>query len=175
MYVPFSMDKELKGPWKLLEGEDNCYAKDPNNGGAAWIMQYTADKLFDGEITAGHEWISWFATQIEFPITFVVDMGQRQVFTKFRISDYSTHQGNYRDYEIYTAEEYSGASTQWNLVASGKRDFNWTGVPTPYDYAVQKTIAGRYLKFVIVKPEYAQTGDYLYGRGKLADVQGLGF
>ena len=48
MYVPFSMDKELKGPWKLLEGEDNCYAKDPNNGGAAWIMQYTADKLFDG-------------------------------------------------------------------------------------------------------------------------------
>ena len=35
MYVPFSMDKELKGPWKLLEGEDNCYAKDPNNGGAA--------------------------------------------------------------------------------------------------------------------------------------------
>ena len=52
MYVPFSMDKELKGPWKLLEGEDNCYAKDPNNGGAAWIMQYTADKLFDGEITA---------------------------------------------------------------------------------------------------------------------------
>ena len=78
-------------------------------------------------------------------------------------------------HEIYTAEEYSGASTQWNLVASGKRDFNWTGVPTPYDYAVQKTIAGRYLKFVIVKPEYAQTGDYLYGRGKLADVQGLGF
>lgn len=65
---------------------------------------YTADKLFDGEITAGHEWISWFATQIEFPITFVVDMGQRQVFTKFRISDYSTHQGNYRDYEIYTAK-----------------------------------------------------------------------
>lgn len=44
-------------------------------------------------------------------------------------------------------------------------------MPTPYDYAVQKTIAGRYLKFVIVKPEYAQTGDYLYGRGKLADVQ----
>lgn len=174
MYVPFTMDKELKGPWALLEGEENCYAKDPNNGGAAWIMQYTADKLFDGEITAGHEWISWFATPIEFPITFVVDMGQRQVFTNFLISDYSTHQGNLREYEIYTAEEYDGANTQWNLVASGKRSYGWTGVATVYDFPVQKHFAGRYLKFQIMKAE-STVGDYLYGRGKLADVQGVGF
>lgn len=33
MYVPFSMDKELKGPWKLLEGEDNCYAKTRTTAG----------------------------------------------------------------------------------------------------------------------------------------------
>lgn len=175
MYVPFTMDKELKGPWTLLEGEENCYARDPNNGGAAWIMQYTADKLFDGEITAGHEWISWFATQIEFPITFVVDMGTRQVFTNFLISDYSTHQGNLREYEIYTAEEYDGENTQWNLVASGKRSYyGWTGVATVYDYPVQKYFAGRYLKFQIMKAE-STVGDYLYGRGKLADVQGVGF
>lgn len=176
MYIPVTMDKELKGPWTLLEGEGNCYAKDPNNGGAAWIMQYTADKLFDGEITPGHEWISWFATQIEFPITFVVDMGQRQVFTNFRISDYSTHQGNYREYEIYTADEYDGANTQWNLVASGKRDYGWTGVATVYDYPVQKYTPGRYLKFQILKAEYNMAaGDYVFGRGKLADVQGVGF
>ena len=72
------MDKELK-PVEITRGEDNCYAKDPNNGGAAWIMQYTATNCSMGEITAGHEWISWFATQIEFPITFVVDMDSGSV------------------------------------------------------------------------------------------------
>lgn len=174
MYIPVTMDKELKGPWTLLEGEGNCYARDPLAPG--WASGYTADKLFDGEITPGHEWISWFATQIEFPITFVVDMGQRQVFTNFKISDYSTHQGNYREYEIYTADEYDGANTQWNLVASGKRDYNWTGVATVYDYPVQKYTPGRYLKFQILKAEYNMvSGDYMYGRGKLADVQGVGF
>lgn len=174
MYIPVTMDKELKGPWKLLEGEENCYARDPLAPG--WASGYTADKLFDGEITVNHEWISWFATQIEFPITFVVDMGQRQVFTNFVISDYSTHQGNYREYEIYTAEEYDGANTKWNLVASGKRDYNWTGAPTPYDYPVQKHYAGRYLKFQILKAEFNMaSGDYQFGRGKLGDVQGVGF
>lgn len=174
MYIPVTMDKVLKGPWTLLEGEGNCYARDPLAPG--WASGYTADKLFDGEITPGHEWISWFATQIEFPITFVVDMGQRQVFTNFVISDYSTHQGNYREYEIYTAEEYDGANTQWNKVASGKRDYGWTGVATPYDYPVQKHYAGRYLKFQILKAEYNMAaGDYQFGRGKLADVQGVGF
>lgn len=174
MYIPVTMDKVLKGPWTLLEGEENCYARDPLAPG--WASGYTADKLFDGEITVNHEWISWFATQIEFPITFVVDMGQRQVFTNFVISDYSTHQGNYREYEIYTAEEYDGANTKWNLVASGKRDYNWTGAPTPYDYPVQKHYAGRYLKFQILKAEFNMaSGDYQFGRGKLADVQGVGF
>lgn len=36
-------------------------------------------------------------------------------------------------------------------------------------------IAGRYLKFAILKPENPQTGDYLNGHDKLADVQGMGF
>lgn len=174
MYVPFTMNKELKGPWTLLEGENNCYARDPLAPG--WASGYTADKLFDGETTAGHEWISYFATQIEFPMTFVVDMGQRQVFTNFLISDYTTHQGNYREYEIYTAEEYDGANTQWNLVASGKRGYSWAAVPPPYDYPVQKYMAGRYLKFVILKAEFNMaSGDFQFGRGKLADVQGQGF
>ena len=103
-------------------------------------------------------------------------MGQRQVFTNFLISDYTTHQGNYREYEIYTAEEYDGANTQWNLVASGKRGYSWAAVPPPYDYPVQKYMAGRYLKFVILKAEFNMaSGDFQFGRGKLADVQGQGF
>lgn len=42
-------------------------------------------------------------------MVFVADMGQRQVFTKFRISDSYNYQGNALNYQIYTAEEYSGA------------------------------------------------------------------
>ena len=103
-------------------------------------------------------------------------MGKARVFTKFLISDYTTHQGNYREYEIYIADKYNGASTQWTLVADGKRDFKgWTGTIETYDYPVKTMIAGRYLKFIILKPENPQTGDYLNGRGKLADVQGIGF
>lgn len=84
--------------------------------------------------------------------------------------------GNYREYEIYTAEEYDGANTQWNLVASGKRGYSWAAVPPPYDYPVQKYMAGRYLKFVILKAEFNMaSGDFQFGRGKLADVQGQGF
>ena len=164
----------VKGPWTLLEGENNCYAKDPNDG-AAWTQKYTADKLFDGSSEADHEWISMFKTQIEFPMTFVVDMGAAHIFTNFIISDYSTHQGNYRDYELYIAEEYDGANTKWTLVAKGKRDFKWTGKPTDYDFPVQTLSAGRYLKFQIMKAEYDMTkGDYQFGRGKLGDVYGEG-
>lgn len=164
----------VKGPWTLLEGENNCYAKDPNDG-AAWTQKYTADKLFDGSSEADHEWISMFKTQIEFPMTFVVDMGAAHIFTNFIISDYSTHQGNYRDYELYIAEEYDGANTKWTLVAKGKRDFKWTGKPTDYDFPVQTLSAGRYLKFQIMKAEYDMTkGDYQFGCGKLGDVYGEG-
>ena len=164
----------VKGPWTVLEGENNCYAKDPNDG-AAWTLQYTADRLFDGSSEANHEWISMFKTQNEFPMVFVVDMGAAHIFTNFIISDYSTHQGNYRDYELYIAEEYDGANTKWTLVAKGKRDFKWTGKPTDYDFPVQTLSAGRYLKFQIMKAEYDMTkGDYQFGRGKLGDVYGEG-
>ena len=175
MYVPVSFNRDVKGPWTLLEGENNCYGKDPN--APAWALGYTANKLFDGILTAGGEWISsWDNGPISFPMTFVVDMGKARVFTKFLISDYTTHQGNYREYEIYIADKYNGASTQWTLVADGKRDFKgWTGTIETYDYPVKTMIAGRYLKFIILKPENPQTGDYLNGRGKLADVQGMGF
>lgn len=174
MYITITMDKVLKGPWTVLEGQKNCFAEDPN--APAWAKGYTVDKLFDGGFDNAHCWISsWNNGPIKFPMDFVVDMGKTQVFTKFYISDFTTHQGNLRDYKIYTAEEYKGADTKWNLVASGLRDYAWATNPAPYAYPVQKFIAGRYLKFSIIKPEYPQTGDYLNGRGKLADVQGVGF
>ncbi len=175
MYITITMDKVLKGPWTVLEGQKNCFAEDPN--APAWAKKYTSDKLFDGEFDDNHCWISsWDNGPIKFPMDFVVDMGKTQVFTKFYISDYTTHQGNLRDYKIYTAEEYKGADTKWNLVASGMRDYAWAAQPAPYAYPVQKYIAGRYLKFSIIKPENPiDSKDYLNGRGKLADVQGVGF
>lgn len=27
MYVPVSFNRDVKGPWTLLEGENNCYGK----------------------------------------------------------------------------------------------------------------------------------------------------
>ena len=180
MYVPFTMDKEVKGPWTVLEGNGIGYAYDPLP--PAWsVAIYTAERLFDGSFS--DEWIPFWNTPNTFPMVFVADMGQRQVFTKFRISDSYNYQGNALNYQIYTAEEYSGAGTQWNLVASGKRAYEWVNCGTDktdprliYDYPVQKTIAGRYLKFVIVNVERLDaTGDYMNGRCKLGDVQGLGF
>ena len=174
------MDKEVKGPWTVLEGNGIGYAYDPLP--PAWsVAIYTAERLFDGSFS--DEWIPFWNTPNTFPMVFVADMGQRQVFTKFRISDSYNYQGNALNYQIYTAEEYSGAGTQWNLVASGKRAYEWVNCGTDktdprliYDYPVQKTIAGRYLKFVIVNVERLDaTGDYMNGRCKLGDVQGLGF
>ncbi|MCI7141287.1 DUF1735 domain-containing protein [Alistipes sp.] len=173
LYIPVK-NGVVKGPWTLLEGENLCYGLDPNET-AEWAKKYTADKLFDGSSEVDHEWISLFKTQNVFPLTFVVDMGAAHIFTNFIISDYSTHQGNYRDYELYVAEEYNGADTEWTLVAKGMRDYHWTGKPTDYDFPVQKLSAGRYLKFQIMKAEYDMSaGDFQYGRGKLGDVYGEG-
>lgn len=173
VYIPIKTGV-LKGPWTLLEGKELCYAEDKNDG-AAWTLQYTADKLFDGSSEAGHEWISLWKTHNTFPMTFVVDMGAAHIFTNFIISDYTTHQGQYRDYELYVAEEYNGASTNWTLVAKGMRDYNWTGQVAYYDFPVQKLSAGRYLKFQIMKAEMPKTDpSYAFGNGKLGDVFGEG-
>lgn len=182
-YIPIVMNKAVRGPWTVLEGGDVCYAKDPNVAPPvpAWIAGYTTEKLFDGSFA--NEFIPYWNTDNVFPAVFVADMGDSRVFTKFRISDSYNYQGNALNYEIYTAETYNGASTTWNLVASGKRDYEWANVGTNkddprliYDYPVQKMIAGRYLKFVILKAErFESTGDYIHGRYKLGDVQGMGF
>lgn len=182
-YVPVSFNEGLKGPWTILEGEGICAANDPNRPGAQYD-KYTSSKIFDGVFGDIGSWLSPFWTpMITFPMVFVVDMGKTHVFTKFIIYDYVTHQSQYKDFEFSVADEYNGASTKWTLVASGTREGveidnpnnnNNTKTEDPHDFQVQKMVAGRYLKFVIVKPTWTE-GQYVYGRGKLADVQGMGF
>lgn len=183
MYVPVSFNVNVTGPWTILEGEDMCAAKDPNRPDN--FDKYTSSKLFDGVFGDPGSWLSPFWTpMITFPMVFVVDMGKSHVFTKFVIYDYITHQSQYRDFEFSVADEYNGASTKWTLVASGTREgtevtnnsdnTHNTKTEDPHDFQVQKMVAGRYLKFAIVKPTWTE-GQYVYGRGKLSDVQGMGF
>lgn len=184
-YVPVSFNREVKGPWTMLEGNEIGWAFAPTPGNA----MYTGARLFDGSYA--NEWISFINDKNTFPMVFVVDMGKAQVFTKFRIGDSYNFQGTYRDYQIYIADEYKGASTSWTLVASGMRDYTFNSVAfnppydkndpnLVYDYPVQKMIAGRYMKFVILKCEPTRDNGSVdnpsgLGRGKLGDVQGMGF
>ena len=178
VYLPIDLNKQLMGPWTILEGADLCLANDPVPEPYD-VSIFSADKLFNGDYSIYNDWCSYWNTKNPFPLAFVADMGETRVFTMFKIADSNNYQGSVRDYEIYTAETYDGASTQWNLVASGQRGYDWTGTwGTIYDYPVQNMIAGRYLKFVIVKharAESAWTGDYVNGRCKLAEVFGMGF
>ena len=172
MYVPIKNEsKTLMGPWTVLEGVDLCYAKE--DGAPAWGAAFTVDRLVDGNPAT--EWISPFRHDITFPMTFVFDLGGMHLFQDFWIKDFSTNQGNYRQYEMYIAKEYNGADTQWSLIASGERDYTWTNGGGLYEFPVQNLVIGRYLKFVIVKPEYSTaSGDYQYGRGKLSELYGTG-
>lgn len=64
MYVPFTMDKEVKGPWTVLEGNGIGYAYDPLP--PAWsVAIYTAERLFDGSFS--DEWIPFWNTPNTFP------------------------------------------------------------------------------------------------------------
>lgn len=179
VYVAVDLNGDVRGPWTLLEGMEFCLAEDPLPEPYN-TASYKASNLFDGIVgpTDAGVWASWWNTMNVFPITFVADMGQARVFTKFRIADTNGYQGSVRNYEIYTAETYNGASTQWNLVAKGLRDYSWVVGGATYDYPVQKMIAGRYIKFVILnheRPQSAWTGDYVNGRCKISEVFGTGF
>ena len=172
-------DKEVKGPWAVLEGHEIGYAFDPNP--PSWsVAAYTGDRLFDG--VHANEWIPFFNSPNTFPMVFVADMGQGHIFTKFIISDSYNYQGAARDYQIFVAETYNGANTEWTLVASGMRDYGYVNCGTDkadprliYNYPIQKVAAGRYLKFVILKCEnYYGAASQAIGQCKLGDVQGLG-
>ncbi len=171
MYVPVKNEsKTLMGPWKVLEGADLCFGHEA--GAPSWALQYIVDRMVDGNPAT--EWISQWSTVITFPMSFVFDLGELHLFKNFKVKDHSTHQGQYRQLEMYMAEKYDGANTKWTLVASGLRGYDWVTGGNTYDFPVQKLAVGRYLKFVIVKPEFVDQ-EYLNGRGKLAEVYGEGF
>lgn len=179
MYIPIVMKKIVKGPWTILEGQNLCYAKQEGTPAPDWALGYVTDRLFDGNLST--EWISWWdgGVNIPFPQVFVVDMENAHVFTKFLVQDHGTAQGNYRDYEIYVADEYDGENTQWSLAAKGMRGYDWVTGGQTYDFppagGTINYIAGRYLKFVILKAEFAYEGAYPIGNGKLMEVYGEGF
>lgn len=181
MYIPVVMHKTLMGPWTILEGQEYCYAEDPNLS-SDWYKQYTADKLFDGNTTkdAG-DWVSWFETTNVFPLTFVADMGDAHVFTKFFIKDANSYQSTMQDFEMYTAEVYNGAGTTWNRVAAGQRSEPgaWYDGGGTYFLNVDKMVAGRYLKIVMVKharPDTTTPGStYQFGKARLSEIYGEGF
>lgn len=186
MYIPVTLEaKEIKGPWTVLEGADLCYANQPG-GRPGWAGVYTVDRLFDGDVNT--EWISWwFASgesaqeqNIQFPMSFVADMGNVHLFTEFRIADYKPHHGNYRKYEIYLAEEYNyenPSATEWSLAANGTCEYD--GTARVYNYppanGTLNMVPGRYIKFVIVEPQLPMSGDVIWGRGKLSEVYGIGY
>lgn len=170
---PISGSKEA--PWTILEGEELAWAKDPNRDPKpSYIDGYVASNLFNGASTGGDSFIPWWNSPIEYPLAFVADMGAAHLFSKFVITDTTDNQGSYRDYEIYIAEEYKEADTEWTLVASGLRDWNGvqsSGQAESYDYPVQKIAVGRYIKFVLVKCEEGSQNE---NKGKLGDVAGVG-
>lgn len=170
MFIPVKNEtKVLMGPWKVIEGADQCYGRE--EGSPNWAKGYLVDRMVDGNLAT--EWISKFQSDNTFPMAFVFDMGSMHLFNVFKIKDHGTFQGNYREYEIYMAKDYKEAATEWVKVASGKRGYGWTSGGGLYDFNVQKTYVGRYLKFVIVKPE-SSAGDYAHGRGKLSEIYGEG-
>lgn len=170
MYIPVVNEtKTIMGPWTVLEGAELCYGNEPDSPN--WAKGYLVDRMVDGNLST--EWISLWDHDNVFPMAFVFDMGEMHLFNNFKIKDFMNYQGAYREYEIYMAKEYSGDSTNWVLVASGRRGYNWVPGGDLYDFPVQNSYVGRYLKFVIVKPERT-TGDYIHGRGKLSEIYGEG-
>jgi hypothetical protein len=189
MYLPVRRDKEIKGPWTVLEGAEFALPNDPTPESYNTDVN-AASSLFNGkwEKEGAYEtnvWASWFNTPNVFPLVFVVDMGAEHVFTKFRIVDAAAYQGQLRNYEIYIADEYDEANTEWKLAASGRRGYEWAdgsiGYGGMYDFPLADGTlnfpVGRYMKFVLVnheKPVEQWVGDFINGRCKLAEVYGIG-
>lgn len=174
-YFTISMNKRLIGPWELLEGEEFSVKFDPANPDHGWYDNFSADKLFDGKMEADTDsWASFLFTDNVYPMTFVVDMGEAKVFTKFIIQDIRFNRYSARNFEIYTTETYDGTTTEWTLVASGKSTSpeNWEATVDPFDYPVQKMAAGRYLKFVIVE---CNKPTVTFQPARLMEVYGAGF
>lgn len=174
-YFSLTLNKTVKGPWTVLEGSEFSVAVDPANDNAEFYGQFGADKLFDGkwDNIIGDTWASYLFTQNVYPMTFVADMGEARVFTKFLVKDAEFNKNSARNFEMYTAETYDGASTVWTLVSKYKSTAEkWDNPPILFDLPVTSMAAGRYLKVVLVECAAPWTA---LQPARLGEIYGEGF
>lgn len=178
--IPPSTPMELiHGPWEVLEGMDQHIGKDPKCTAPDWYGHYNPTKLVDWSCFTNNNdaskngfWGSYFWTEPTFPMVFVFDTAETYIFGEWYKIDYSTFQGQFREFEIYVSQEYHGADTNWKLAAKGRTDKRETpayGDGTnadvikqftyiiPADYEAEGSefnyTQGRYIKLVITKGE----------------------
>ncbi len=187
----------IHGPWNILEGKDTHIGNDPACPQPGWYSNYNTSKLVDWnftnsttDATVNGYWGSWYWTEPEFPMVFVFELDQEYIFGGFNKVDASGVQGQFQDFEVYTAREYAGEDTKWVLAAKGNTGHRgWQSfgdgtnvedilnrfsypIPGEEDEAgVFNYTRGKYIKFVIVKKSGAYPdikGGYLsefYARG----------
>lgn len=171
----------IHGPWEVLEGADQHIGKDPKCSAPDWFGNYNANKLTDWNFYTNNNdasingfWGSWFWTEPVFPIVFVFDAIDTYIFGEWYKMDGPTFQGQFREFEIYVAQEYNAADTNWKLAAKGRTGFHGNkqfpyGDGTDKEKLKQCTYLipedaeaegsefnytlGRYVKLVIVKTE----------------------
>lgn len=171
---PVGPEREIKGPWTVIEGGDICIAKEKLTGSyASWdnVPSHTVEALVDGDLTT--EWWSLWEHENSFPIAFVFDMGQAHLFKKLYMADGFRYQGQYRKYRFSIAKSYKGADTKWIEIASGERGYEWQDKVNVYECPVTIEQSGRYLKFEILEASW-HDGDYINSRGRLTEIYGYG-
>lgn len=176
----------VMGPWGVVEGAELSHGKGAdaaNCDNPGWYGPlYGVENLVDG--WCGYKnggawydgvWCSYFETPIEFPMTFVFDTKGTYIPKVMHVHDAQSHQGQYKNFDFYVAEEYKGADTEWTLICEGRRDsYSWVTGGGDYTYNVSKKAMGRYLKVVFVEPSFT-TGDFLNGRGYLSEIYFEGY
>lgn len=182
----------IHGPWEILEGADIHIGKDPKCTAADWYGNYNVSKLVDWNFFNGDNpaangyWGSYYWTEPTFPMEFVFDTGGDYIFNEFFKVDAGQFQGQFCNFEVYTAREYAGADTDWKLAAKGETDYRGyqaygngsdiEAVLSKFAYTIPmdrtadgsefNLTRGRYIKFVIVStanryPSYNTKGGYL--------------
>ena len=195
----------IHGPWEVLEGADMHIGNDPKCPSPAWYGHYNVTKLVDWNFTHNNNndaskngfWGSYYWSPVPFPMVFVFDTGGDYIFEYFYKVDSSGGQGQYQDFEVYTATEYAGKDTNWEPLASGNtgfrgwQDYNKTmegstqNIDTVLEMFSYKIPAlkneddgeiltrGRYIKFVITKCAHGSEKDQ--DRGYLMEIYAEGW
>lgn len=171
----------IHGPWAVIEGEDNHIGKDPKCTQPDWYGNYNVNKLVDWNFFNGDNaaengyWGSYFWSDPVFPIEFVFDLGGEYIFESFYKVDAAGFQGQFREFAVYVAREYSGKDTDWKPAAIGRTDYRgWQAFGNGSDInstlekfsyvipmdptaegAFKAYTRGRYVKFCILKTENA--------------------